>query len=479
MKNDYKNIIKLDIKKDSVLDPDTILKLINYHKTTVLSKLENLKEYYEGEHDILNSGSSNGRPNNQIINNFPSYIVDIHAGYFLGNRINYSCDHKKTIQKITEVNDFNVEHAHNQLLAREVGIFGYSYELLTIEDNKIIYNQVDPTEIIAIYDANSIKDKIVGAIRYVEQENICTNETNIIVEYFNDKYVFKFSYNENNLKFINKYKHGFNSIPIIEFRNNSKRIGDFETEISLIDAYNKLLSSDMNETDYINDAYLVFYGVNGLETEDMESEDIEANNTEYRKSFKDNKVLFLPDSEAKAEWLLKNLDDTQRQNLRSQLIENIHKFSFTPDLSDKNFSQNASGISMQYKVYAMAQKSVNKENEFRKSINQRNQLIIDYYNLNKDAVINLKFTRNTPLDIQYVGDAISKMVGIASRRTVLSFIPGLDVDMELEEIEKEMAKEDPDSEWAFNKGIKLAEAKKNKEIEVEELNKDPEDPNNN
>lgn len=475
MKNNYKKIIKLDIKKDSVLDEETILQLINYHKTTVFSKLENLKEYYEGEHDILNSSSSNGRPNNKIINNFPSYIVDIHAGYFLGNRINYHCDHKKTIEKIIETNDFNVEHAHNQLLAKEVGIFGYSYELLTIEDKKIIYNQIDPTEIIAIYDANSIKDKIVGAIRYVEQENICTNETNKIVEYFNDKYVFKFSYNENTLKFIKKYKHGFNSIPIIEYRNNSKRIGDFENEIPLIDSYNKLISSDMNETDYINDAYLVFYGVSGLEASDPDSEDLEAQEIDARNQLKDNKALFLPDSDSKAEWLLKNLDDTQRQNLRNQLVENIHKFSCTPDLSDKNFSQNASGISMQYKVYAMSQKAVNKENEFRKSINQRNKLIVDYYNLKEESVINLKFTRNTPLDIQYVGDAISKMIGIASRRTVLSFIPGLDVDMELEEIEKEKAQDDPDSEWAFNKGIELSEANRNKEIEVEKLNEDDEE----
>ena len=54
--------------------------------------------------------------------------------------------------------------------------------------------------------------------------------------------------------------HLFDGVPIVEYRNNKDGIGDYEQQISLIDAYNTLMSDRVNDKEQFLEAILVLIG---------------------------------------------------------------------------------------------------------------------------------------------------------------------------------------------------------------------------
>ncbi len=72
------------------------------------------------------------------------------------------------------------------------------------------------------------------------------------------------------------------------------------------------------------------------------------------------KTLALPDSEAKAEWLVKTPGKSDVDVLRQALAEDIHKFSMTPDFADER-EGNASGIAIKYKLFNLEQRILTKD----------------------------------------------------------------------------------------------------------------------
>ena len=75
----------------------------------------------------------------------------------------------------------------------------------------------------------------------------------------NDIRYYRFSFGV--LEFIKEELHHWGLVPINFYFNNEEEIGDFETVLSEIDAYDKLESDNINEVEYFNDAYLALYGV--------------------------------------------------------------------------------------------------------------------------------------------------------------------------------------------------------------------------
>lgn len=455
--------IKVNMPPTGILDPDKILNIIEYHKNKVRPRLEKLKRYYDTQHDILKRVLDDDKPNNKLIYDFPSYITDFQVGYFMGEKVSYSADDEKYIKDLEELFKLTEEQGHNHKLAKNASIYGYAYEMLAYskrQEEKILDLFVlDPRESILVYDTEKEdKEKPVACITYSIIEDISTGKDIYNIEYINKTDIIKYvSQGEDNILTVkDNIKHPFQDIPVVEYVNNPDRMGDFENVISLIDAYNLVNSDDVNDIEYVNDAYLCLSGVSGFEEEFIEEEDENGNITEVPapgKSVRDklkDKVLILPDSDSKVEWLLKNINDTHRENVKNRLEKSIHKFSKTPDLNDESFAGNISGVAMKFKLIGTEQKIVDKEAAFRTSLRKRLELLSNAEDKFKhDNLVDITFSRNLPINLTEVSDWASKLKGIISDETLFSIMSFTTPQVEKERIntESEERKKNEDSDY--------------------------------
>ena len=65
---------------------------------------------------------------------------------------------------------------------------------------------------------------------------------------------------------------------------------------------------------------------------------------EQAKDLNDINLIQFLNSDSDAKYLIKDIQDTALENYKNRLNEDIHRFSFVPNMADKEFSSNASGI---------------------------------------------------------------------------------------------------------------------------------------
>lgn len=200
----------------------------------------------------------------------------------------------------------------------------------------------------------------------------------------------------------------------------------FDGVMGLNDAYNSVLSGEIDDFDSFADAYLVMSGVqNQITAEDMQA-------------MREKKVLVFPEG-GSAEYLTKNISDAQTENILANIKKNIYLVSNCVDFSDEAFGT-SSGIAMKMKLLGMENISGIIEKHMTKALQRRVELICSILSLtNGEGVwrdVAFKFTRNIPVDTSSEIDSIMKLRGLVSDRTLLAqldFIP--DVNKELEAVQ--------------------------------------------
>ena len=55
-------------------------------------RLERLKRYYDGRHDIESRERASGLPNYRLAHDYPRYISTMAAGYLIGRPVGYEAD---------------------------------------------------------------------------------------------------------------------------------------------------------------------------------------------------------------------------------------------------------------------------------------------------------------------------------------------------------------------------------------------------
>lgn len=395
-----------------------------------VSRLQRLKDYYDGKHDILSRTMDAGKPNNKLVHNYPSYIVDVFQGYFIGNPVVYSGD-EKTLEAMQDIFNYNDEQDENSEIARQAGIFGRGGEVLYInEDGKIRFRYCDPLQLKIIYD-DSIDPKIIGAIRKYSITDDAGEVTDY-VEVYDDMEVV--TYKIDGMTEVDRAPTFFMDVPVVDYMNNSDVKGDFEDVISLIDAYNLSRSNKTNDLEYFTDAYLYLIGLMGTTNEEIA--DMKNNRT----------LLFneLTGGQLPAGFLVKPSNVEEAKEQIRQLNEDIHKFSKAVDLSDENFANGQSGIAMAYKLFIMKQVVANKERKFKKGLQRRLELICNYLNFRGASYnyldISIKFERNEPVDEAAKIAGALQLNGFTSKETALSYLPSSivsDINAELDKLEEQ------------------------------------------
>ncbi len=383
----------------------------DYLQKVNLSEKENFYKYYKGA--VKENGS--------LHHGYPKYITDMHTGYFLSSPISYVSKNEKLLTKLIEIFKHNKEPKHNKKLAKSMSIFGYTFELIYLDENGIIrFTEIKPTEMFVILD-DALDENIKFAIRQYK-----IDEQLIVEVRDSEKCV---TYKGKDIQSLEldieaEQPHYFGVVPIVLYQNNEEYQGDFEQVIDEIVAYNKTQGNTMSDMDDFNDAYLKL--VNMLSTD---SKDVE--------KMKKDKVLLL-DEDGDADWLIKNVNDAWVENFKTRLQRDIHKFSFTPDLTDEQFGGNLSGISLEYKLDAMEKVRATKEIHFRDSLQRRIELICKILEITSAVEdytdIEMVFTVKKPKNILELSQIITNLSNYLSQETLLSQLPF--VDNAKDEIEK-------------------------------------------
>ena len=131
------------------------------------------------------------------------------------------------------------------------------------------------------------------------------------------------------------------------------------------------------------------------------------------------------------------------------MVNDILRFTFTPDTLDANFSGTQSGESMKYKLMAADNRRVMQQRLFEKGLMRRLRLAINIWRIkgndstayNDINNTNIIFTANVPKSDNEVVSLASQVVGQVSDETlfeILSTVTGVDPEVELARIKEEL-----------------------------------------
>lgn len=418
------------LNKDRELTTDLLNKMISRFRVTVEPKLDKYKNYYDGIQAILNkSYADSSKPCNRTVTNFAKNITDSYCGYIATpSHISYS-----SAEDITEVMDilrYNDYQAQDAALLLDALVYGVAHELMYIDaKGQTRFRLINPTTCFGIYD-DSLTGDLMYFVRMYKQSD--WDNTDIYsVDVYSDYDIKHYTMSGANgaLTYTGAENHYFSQCPANIFvMPDEKSI--FDCVLGLQDAYNELVSAEIDDYSAFCDAYLLLSGV------DAEPEDIAA--------MKQNRVLLLPEG-ATAAWLTKNANDAQVENILKRIHESIYRVAQCPDFSSESFVGGvSSGIAIQYRLTGMETRAGKIEAEMRKALQRRVEIISGIASLKLgEAVfrdINIDFKRNIPEDLTATIALINSLKGSVSDATLLGQLPFIDdVNAELEALQEQKA----------------------------------------
>ena len=413
-----------NINANEALTLDKISRIIQSFEQKEKVKLNKYFNYYKGKQDIINKSYKDAsKPCNKIVKNYCYSIVNNYEGYNVGIPITYNSN--DDITALIDVFNYNdIKNADSQLL-RNALIYGVAYEIVYIdEEAKERFKIIDSRECIPVYD-DTLEENLLYMIRYYKKPTWKDEETKYIVEVYTASTVTKYesNFNFSSLVIIGETQpHYFQQVPFVIFKLNDEQDSIFDKVMTLQDAYNELLSSEVDDFQAFTDAYLVLKGT-GIDEEEAAA-------------MRENRILIM-DAEDSAEYLTKSISDTQIENMLKNINDSIHVISNSPDFNDEKFMA-TSGIAMRYKLVGFENTSASIVSNMTKAIQKRIELLYTVMGLISGDMfkdVQIKFTRNLPVDNTETINVINGLRGMVSDRTLISLLPFVtDIDAEMEAV---------------------------------------------
>lgn len=417
---------------------NTILNNVIAYNEKYKKRFEMLENYYIGKHDIVSRQKDDRLKNNKVMINHAKYITDTNVGYLLGNPVDYQVSDGYEIEPILDaykkqtINDLDSE------IAKDISIFGMQYEYVYANENAEPRScEIDNKNAIIVYDDTVEHNKLFGLIYREIKEGESFKYWDII--FVDDKQIINYKSNDKTLTKQGKIQpHKFGDVPLIQYKNNPELLGDFEPVITLIDAYNLLQSDRVNDKEQLVDAILCLYGM------DFDDEQAEM--------LKESRMLANIPTDARAEYLVKTLQEGDVDILRQNLENDIHKISMVPNMSDENFVGNSSGVAIRYKLLAFEQNIKNKERYMEKGLMERFKLYNNHLvSISKMSEVPIEevdavFKRNLPSNDYEISQMINNLADYVDAETLisqLSFVKDASEIVELKKQEDEAKPKDP------------------------------------
>ena len=123
------------------------------------------------------------------------------------------------------------------------------------------------------------------------------------------------------------------------------------------------------------------------------------------------------------------------------LKRDIHKFSFTVDLTDPDYLSSQSGVAQRLKLQGLEFLTSLKESKMKKGLTRRLELLSNFKSLSNSNFEYTKsvivFKRNTIEILSEILDSVIKLKGIISDETLMTKIPDIDPDEEIKKLKKQ------------------------------------------
>lgn len=417
------------LNKGTELTAELLQKMINRFNVSVLPQLEKNKNYYDGKQIILNkSYADTEKPCSRTVINYCKNIADAYCGYMATpGYITYISENDiEEIQNILRYNDHNAADAAFLLDAL---VYGVAAELMYIDAaGQVRFRNISPAQCFGICD-DSLTGDLLYFVRFYKANE--WNDSDIYnVDVYSDYDIKHYQMSGNNgyLSLLSTEPHYFSQCPANIFSLPDEK-SIYDCVIGLQDAANEIVSSEIDEFSAFADAYLVLTGV------DAERDDIQ--------TMKENRVIILPPDGAAANWLTKNANDAQVENILKRIHDSIYRISACVDYSSENLMNGvSSGIAIRYKMSGMENRAGTVEAAMKKALQRRVEIICGIASLKYGEEvfrdINIEFKRNLPEDLTATINLINSLKGSVSDATLLAqldFIP--DVAAELEALEEQ------------------------------------------
>ena len=416
------------LNKDKELTIDLLQKMISKFNTEIVPKLTKYKKYYDGIQAILNKSYADAtKPCSHTVINYVKDITDSYCGY-LATPGYISYGSKQDIEDVMNILRYNDYQAEDADFLLDALIHGTACELMYIDNaGQTRFRLINPISCFGIYD-DSLTGDLMYFVRMYEAD--AWDETDLYyVDVYSDVDIKHYQMSGMNgyLTLIGEEKHYFSQCPANIFTLPDEK-SIFDCVLTLQDAVNELVSSEIDDYSAFCDAYLTLTGV------DADEEDIAKS--------KANRVFVLPEG-AKAEWLTKNANDAQVENILKRIHDSIYRTAKCPDFSSETFVGGvSSGIAIQYRLSGMEHKAGIIEGRMKKALQRRIEIICGIVSLKLGEEvfrdIDIEFKRNIPEDITSTVNVINSLKGTISDATLLSQIPFVDdVNAELEAVQKQ------------------------------------------
>lgn len=444
-----------------------LIDLLEHHQTIQKPRIQELYDYAEGNnHEVLKDEyrrNETDMADNRAVHNYGRKISVFRQGYLVGNpvQVDYADGQKKSptdlaIHYLNQVNDFD---ELNRGLVLDLSQVGRAYEIAYYtEDEELKFSRLSPLETFVIYDQSINKNQVAG-VRYFNESIFSDGKS--LVELYTKEARYYLIWDKDGISEQDNpiQLNGFGDGQITEYLNNEQGIGDYETELPLIDLYDASQSDTANYMTDLADAILVIYGDIDFPPE----VDTPKKQVEYMKQMRKARLMQLippQDFDGKerpvnAEYLYKKYDVSGTEAYKTRLHDDIHELTSTPNMGDENFSGNQSGQAMKYKLFGLDQQRVSTQALFEKGLRRRYRLLANIYpqistgeleefsgafiDFN-ESKLKIKFTPNLPHSDNEVVEMVKGLWGLVSDETmldILEVVTDISAEDEKSRIEKE------------------------------------------
>lgn len=339
------------------------------HQTNV-SQINYLYNYYKGDQPI-NTREKTIRDDiiNMIVENRAKQIVDFKVGYQFGEPVQYISTGLNDVNQ--EIAQLNVWMSSEEMEAKNVelgewqAICGTAYKIALQKDSVIYDGEApflvyvpEPQSTFVIY-SSGLGHKPMAGVYYITND-----ENEQVFNVYTDTEYFKIVSGE----IIERGRNGLGMIPIIEYPNNSARIGAFEPVLDLLDALNELDSDRLDGVEQFIQSLVIALN---CEFEDGQTfADIVKSGIVSLKS--------VDGMQQDIKILSEQLNQSQSQTLKDDYISSIIQISAMPNRNG-GYSTSDTGIAVVYRDGWSAAEADAKKNEmpFKRSERQFLEIILE------------------------------------------------------------------------------------------------------